>query len=101
RNFLVDYPQFIDRISSFTSTSSAPMVRNILFPQSQLNLDTVYTTQNIRIYYTVANKGNSIENFTQVDLLAAQGISVDSTIGNFTLLPGQAIQIPLKVVKGY
>ncbi|HKR02999.1 MAG TPA: endonuclease [Bacteroidia bacterium] len=90
RNAFVDYPQFIDRITSISSTSVAPVVSSIDLPQDTIIYGYVAQSVNNIFHFVIVNNGNvnvQLSNFT----LSHPGMLSFQTGGsNVTLPPGES-----------
>lgn len=97
RNPFIDYPQFVDRITSFSTTSTAPV--NYSLDLIDASIDMGGVTQANNVYnYVVVNNGNqpvTFSNFSlQPNVFSFQsGFNTTPT----TIQPGDAITIPVVV----
>lgn len=97
RNPFIDYPQFIDRITSIATNSVAPVVEGMDLTDTLVNFDTLPAFQPATYHFVLVNSGN-----INIDLT---GISLDHpalTLGNgigttATVLPGEALTFPIQL----
>ncbi len=97
RNPFIDYPQFVDRITSFSTTSSAPVNYSLDLIDTAINMGGVTMANNV-YNYVVVNTGNQPVTFSNFSLQPsvfsfAAGFSTTSK----TIAPGDAITIPVVV----
>lgn len=94
RNPFIDYPQFIERITSISSTSVAPVVRSIDIPEDTLIYGYVQQGVPVNYHFVIVNQGNS--NVQLTDFALSQPELVFQSGGsNTTLLPGEALGLDI------
>ncbi len=97
RNPFVDYPQFIERITSISSTSVAPVFRSIDLVQDTIIYGYVPQGVPTDYHYVIVNNGNSdvqLSNFS----LSQPELSFQSGGTNTTLAAGEALAIDIRLV---
>ena len=68
RNPFIDYPQFLDRISSMSAPSAAAVDWGIDLSESVMDMDTVPKQTDILYHYLIINTGNQDLNLTKFSL---------------------------------
>ena len=95
RNPFIDYPQFVERITSICNNSIAPVVRSLDFPTDTINYGTVLPNLTTTFTYTVVNKGNNAVNFSNFSLSNSSVFQFNSG-GNDTVIgPGDALSLKI------
>lgn len=95
RNPLIDYPQLLERISSFSTTSQAPAIYQYDLSEDSIQLGRIYTTSPIQYDWVWVNTGNepiSIQNL-RFDLPAVSA----PTFRDTTIEPGEDLPIRLLI----
>jgi endonuclease I/type IX secretion system substrate protein len=90
RNAFVDYPQFIDRITSISSASVAPVVSSIDLPQDTIIYGYVAQSVNNIFHFVIVNTGNVNVQLTNFTLSHPGMLSFQTGGSNTTLLPGES-----------
>ncbi|HQK98048.1 MAG TPA: endonuclease, partial [Bacteroidia bacterium] len=62
RNPFIDYPQFVDRINSFSTTSVAPVVNTIDLPTDSIQYGLIDASLNNVYKFWIVNNGNAVVN---------------------------------------
>ncbi|MEZ4829385.1 MAG: endonuclease [Bacteroidia bacterium] len=97
RNPFIDYPQFVDRITSISATSSAPALTSLEVTDTEIDFDTLKLTDHALYGLVIANTGNqplNLSGFTSGD---AQ-LTFENITGNAaTIAPGEAMSLPVKL----
>ena len=96
RNPFVDYPQFADRITSFSNTSVAPTIYSFDKSQNDINYQLlIYATSNL-YRYVLVNNGNQTIQFTNFNLSNNSILNFANGTGSNTALnPGEAIGLDI------
>jgi hypothetical protein len=102
RNPFVDYPQFIDRIHSISSFSSAPAVSSIDLPQDTIIFGYVAQSVNNIFHFVIVNNGNvnvQLSNFNlslDINFFTTVPDSIHGWLSFNTDVPGQnLVTIPI------
>ena len=90
RNPFVDYPQFADRINSFSNTSSAPVDYSFEKYDNTINFGSVATGASYIYSFIVVNDGNQPLQLSNFTLSNISLLSFNSGGSNNTLAPGEA-----------
>ena len=91
RNPYVDYPQFLDRISSLSQMAVVPQTRRVFLPETKADLGAVPVGQTGWYDVWIANEGNAT--------LLVAGLNANgngfSVVGktDTTILPGEALSV--------
>ena len=92
RNPFVDYPQLIDRITSLSSLSVAPIIKSYNLPEQQIRYVTVNPGTSNIYNFVIVNDGNQNINFSNFILTNTAILGFEPGSGNDTLLePGEAL----------
>lgn len=96
RNPFVDYPQLADRITSFTSTSSAPSLFALDQTQNEINYGFVLNASNNVYNYVIVNNGNQVIQFTNFNLSNTFILNFTGNSGaNINLNPGETLTLTI------
>jgi hypothetical protein len=99
RNPFVDYPQFADRISSFSSFSSAPVNVSADYPETVIDYGYVASSVSHRYRYVVVNNGNQAIQFSNFSLAPSALFSFAGGSGvNTTVQPGEALILDIDLL---
>jgi hypothetical protein len=94
RNPFIDYPQFLDRITSIATATVAPNVFSLDLPQSAINYGNVVPLTTAIYSFVVVNTGTSILQLTSATLPSAPAGTtlafVNGSNNDVGLLPGEA-----------
>ena len=94
RNPFVDYPQFADRITSFSTTSVAPAINSMDETENAINYGFVLNGSSNVYQYVIVNNGNQSIQFSNLSLSNTSVLSFSGMSGNDTLIdPGEALGI--------
>lgn len=95
RNPFVDYPQFIDRITSLSSNSVAPVVKTIDLPEDTILFGYIPAGSPTIFHYVVVNNGNTDISFSNFALDLPAELSFQSGGTNTSIAPGDALGIDI------
>jgi hypothetical protein len=95
RNPFVDYPEFLERIHSMTSTSSAPVVSSVDLPEDTIIYGTIPTNTNVTYNYVIVNDGNIPLSLSNFSLTHPAELSFTSGANDTTLSPGDGINVQI------
>jgi deoxyribonuclease-1 len=96
RNPFVDYPQFIERITSISSVSAASAVKSIDLPQDTMVYGYVSTGVPSLFHFVIVNKGNTDIHLSNFNLSLPE-FTFQSGGSNATLAAGEALGIDIAV----
>lgn len=96
RNPFIDYPQFIDRITSLSTLSIAPQLSSLDITQDTLVYGTVPSNSNTDFRLVLVNKGNTAITFSQFSLSHPGKLSFQSSGNDTTLNPGEALTLDIR-----
>jgi deoxyribonuclease-1 len=98
RNPFVDYPQLADRITSFSTTSTAPSVNSfdkfyssIAYGNVTPNVPAVYS-------YIIVNTGNQNIQLSNFNVSNSAILSITSGGSNTTLAPGESLRTDIQLL---
>ncbi|CAN5513869.1 hypothetical protein BH11BAC1_BH11BAC1_16330 [soil metagenome] len=97
RNPFIDYPQFIERISSLSTTSVAPVIRAIDPTQDTIIYGYVQQAAPTIFHYVVVNNGNTPVQFSNFSL-SQQELGFQSGGSNATLAAGESLAIDIQLI---
>ena len=95
RNPFVDYPQFIDRITSLSSNSVAPVVKTIDLPEDTILFGYIPAGSPTIFHYVIVNNGNTDISFNNFALDLPAELSFLSGGTNTSIAPGDALGIDI------
>ena len=90
RNPFVDYPQFLERISSISANSVAPFVRTIDLPEDTILYGSIPVGSPTVFHYVIVNNGNADVSLDNFSLDHPAELSFQSGGTTTTLAPGEA-----------
>ncbi|MBL0256375.1 MAG: endonuclease [Bacteroidetes bacterium] len=90
RNPFVDYPQFLERISSLSANSVAPFVRTIDLPEDTILYGSIPVGSPTVFHYVIVNNGNADVSLDNFSLDHPAELSFQSGGTTTTLAPGEA-----------
>lgn len=93
RNPFIDYPQLADRITSFSTTSVAPVNYNLDITQPEINYGLVLNGTNLDYHFVMVNNGNQTIQMDSFSLSNTNILSFVSGNTNTTLWPGEAMTV--------
>jgi hypothetical protein len=96
RNPFVDYPQFIDRITTISSNSSAPLVNSIDITQDTIIYGTVQPNIPAVFNFVIVNNGNGDILFSNFNLTHAAELSFVSGGNDTTISPGESLALKIQ-----
>ena len=95
RNPFIDYPQFIDRITSISTLSTAPVVRSLDPMQDTIIYGSVLPAATTVYTFVVVNNGNTAVNFSNFSLTPAPVLSFAGSGADTTIGPGDALALQI------
>ncbi len=98
-NPFIEYPQFVDRISSISNTSVAPVIMAIDQTDSLINYGFVPAFSNPIYNYVLVNKGNTPVAFSNFSISNASMFNfLNGTGSNTVLQPGEDLSIQIQLL---
>lgn len=98
RNPFVDYPQFIDRITSISNTSVGNVAASTDAPDDTINFGLVLAPGAAQYNYWIANDGNAPLTISGLSLTPNTALSfLNNTGSNTTIQPGEAARIEIEL----
>ncbi|MBK9399696.1 MAG: endonuclease [Bacteroidetes bacterium] len=98
RNPFVDYPQFTERITSFSNTSVGNQAASSDFPEDTIDFGLANAAVPNSYTFWIANDGNMPLNISGLTLNSASVLSfMNSTGSNVTIPPGEAIAVEIEL----
>jgi hypothetical protein len=95
-NPFIDYPQFVDRITSISNVSVAPTILSLDQTDSLIDYGFVPAFSNTTYNYVIVNKGNTTLNLSNFGLSNSSFFSfANGTGSNTSLLPGEDLTIQI------
>ncbi len=98
RNPFVDYPQFIDRITSISNFSVAPIVPSIDLTEDTIVYGFVQSGISHVFHYVIVNKGNVDIHLSNFSLSHPGVLSFQSSGTNTALAPGEALGVDINLL---
>lgn len=101
RNPFIDYPQFTERITTFSNTSSGSQATSTDFPEDTIDFGVVNAVGANYYTFWIANDGNMPLTLSGLSLVPSLGLNfINNTGANATIAPGEAraIEIELAMV---
>lgn len=95
RNPFVDYPQFLERIQSLSSTSISPVIDAADFPIDTIIYGYIPASQATLFHYVIVNTGNTVVNLSNFNLSNPGVLSFQSGGSATSLNPGEALGIDI------
>lgn len=95
RNPFVDYPVLLDRITSVSNLSSAPVIASIDLPDDTIVYGTVSPNIPAVYYFVIENNGNSAIHFTNFTLTQPTFFSFLNAGNDTVILPGEDLTLPI------
>ena len=96
RNPFVDYPQFIERISSLSGFSTSATVISADIVEDTMIYGSVQAGVNTDYHFVVVNKGNTAINLSQFSLSHPGKLSFASSGNDTTLNPGESLALDIR-----
>jgi len=98
RNPFIDYPQFVDRINSFSTTSVAPVVNTFDLPTDSIQYGLIDASLNNVYKFWIVNNGNAVVNISNLSLNPSSVLSfANGTSANASIQPGEALNIDVNL----
>ena len=98
RNPFIDYPQFIDRITSISNTSVGNVAASTDAPDDTINFGLVLAPGAAQYNYWIANDGNAPLTISGLSLTPNTALSfLNNTGANTTIQPGEAARIEIEL----
>jgi len=98
RNPFIDYPQFIERITSLSSQSSAAPTQSVDASHSEIDLDTVMVGDTLSFTYVLVNTGNQPITLSNESLSDAQLTFDPAQTISGSIAPGEAAVLALRLI---
>lgn len=96
RNPFIDYPQFLDRITSVSGNSVAPQIRSMDLIDDVIDFDTLLLSSVVRYHFILVNKGNQPLDITNMSLSDSQ-LSFKNIAGTGITIPvGESADITVE-----
>jgi len=94
-NPFIDYPQLVDRITSFSTTSFADTIYSLDIIQDTINFGFLTVNNNYLYQYNVVNNGNQPIDFTNFTIAPSNQLVFTAPFTGtvFTLQPGESLPI--------
>jgi hypothetical protein len=93
RNPFIDYPQYLERISSICNNSVAPVITSVDQTQSSIIYGTVAPNTNTIFNYSIVNSGNTNLTISNISLSNPSVFSFVSGGNDTVIVPGDALQM--------
>ena len=98
RNPFIDYPQFIDRISSISNNSVGSIAASTDTPDDTINFGLVLAPGAAQYNYWIANDGNAPLTISGLSLSPGTALSfLNNTGSTTTIQPGEAARIEIEL----
>ena len=98
RNPFIDYPQLVDRINSFSTTSVAPVVNTMDLPTDTIQYGLIDGTVNNMYKFWIVNNGNAVVNISNLSLNPSSVLTfANGTGSNSTIQPGEALGVDVNL----
>ncbi|MEZ4775729.1 MAG: endonuclease [Bacteroidia bacterium] len=97
RNPFIDYPQFVDRITSLSANSVAPAVTKLEMTDSEIAFDTLKIMDDAVYGFVIVNTGNQAINLTNITAGDARLTFDNITGGTATIPPGDAFNLLVRL----
>ncbi len=95
RNPFVDYPQFIDRITTISNVSVAPVISSVDLPQDTIIYGYVAQSVNNIFHFVIVNNGNVNVQLTNFSLSHPGMLSFQTGGSNTSLAPGESLGLDI------
>ena len=96
KNPFIDYPVFLDRITSVSLNSSAPLISSIDLTQDTIIYGTVQSGTPVDFNFVIVNTGNTNIHFSNFNLTHTTELSFVS-MGNDTIIsPGESLPVKIR-----
>lgn len=98
RNPFIDYPQYVDRINSFSSTAVAPVVNTIDLPADSIQYGLLDASLSYTYKFWIVNNGNAVVNISNLALSPSAKLTFANGTGvNSTIQPGEALGVDVNL----
>lgn len=98
RNPFIDYPQFIDRISSISNNSVGIIAASTDTPDDTINFGLVAAPGAAQYHYWIANDGNAPLTISGLSLNPNTAVNfLNNTGSNTTIQPGEAARVEIEL----
>lgn len=94
RNPFVDYPEFLERITSISSNSVAPVTKSIKPSVSEIKIDETKVTADFTYQLVLTNTGNTAVVVTSISV-SNSNLQIGTT--SFTIQPGESKTVSIAV----
>ncbi len=98
RNPFIDYPQFIERINSLSSFSTAPLVTALDVTQDTIIYGTIAANSPTDFHLVLVNQGNTALSLSQFNLSHIGILSFTAGGNDTTLAPGESLGLDIRFV---
>jgi hypothetical protein len=96
KNPFVDHPELIDRITSLSSNSVAPVVKSLDLPEDTILFGTIQSGVPVVYKYVVVNNGNDVVQLSNFNLTHPGELSFSSGGNDTTLNAGESLVINIR-----
>ncbi len=96
KNPFVDYPVLLERITSVSVNSVAPLVNSIDLTQDTIVFGTVQPASPVYYHYVVVNNGNTDIHFSGFNITHATELSFAFTGNDTVISPGESLPIVIR-----
>jgi deoxyribonuclease-1 len=96
RNPFVDYPVFVDRITSLSTNSISPIIQTIDLTQDTINYGIVQPGTPVIFNFVIVNYGNSNVTFTNMNVSHATELSFVSGGNDTVISPGESLPVQIQ-----
>ena len=96
KNPFVDYPVFIDRITSISSNSVEPLVNTIDLTEDTIIFGNVQASIPVVFNYVIVNNGNTNITLTNFNLTHSAELTFASTGNDTNLSPGESLPVKIR-----
>ena len=98
RNPFIDYPQLVDRISSFSNLSVAPSINTFLLPEDSINYGWINGSISNIYRFWIVNDGNQTITVSGLTLTPNNKLTFANNTGiNATILPGESTYLDVEL----
>ncbi len=96
KNPFVSYPVFLDRITSISSNSTAPIVSLIDLTQDTIIYGTVQSGMPVDFNFVIVNNGNTNIHFSNFNLTHPAELSFEANGNDSTIFPGESLPVKIR-----
>ena len=98
RNPFIDYPQFVDRINSFSTLSVAPSLNTYFLPEDTISFGWINGSSSNIYRFWIVNDGNQTITVSGLSLTPNNKLTFANNSGvNVTIQPGESTPIDVKL----